>query len=123
MGYATAQDYALQTGTDVPTVRVELLLEQASDAIDMEFRKRGRALPSDGGDELLLRLCRRVCCQLVERALASNVGGDVTQQTWTTGPFSRSMSFAPVGGNLKLNNADRSALGICGTAGFGGAAC
>lgn len=129
MAYATYDDYLLQyPGDTVEQAHAEYLLGQASDAIDMAFRSRGRAIPYDGSDALLLRLCGRVCCQLVNRAVSvetsdvlSGAFADTTQMSMTAGPYTQSYTLSGSGSNIKLNAADLSALGIGGgCAGFSG---
>ena len=118
--YATVDDLSGRyAGIDAGT-RAGALLSDASDAIDMAFRSRGRTVPSEAGDELLLRQARRVCCQLAARELTRDAASDVTQSTVTAGPFSQTLSFGD-GANLRLNRADLQALGLGGgEAGFAG---
>lgn len=122
MAYATYEDYCQQYPSD-PTEQshVEYLLNQASDAIDIAFRSRGRALPSSTDDELLIRVCKRVACQLVNRAVSiegseylSGAFADTTQMSMTAGPYTQSYTLAGNGTNLKLNSADLQALGLYG---------
>lgn len=122
MAYATYEDYLLQYPSDATEqTHVEYLLEQASDAIDMAFRSRGRELPSSQDDELLARQCKRVACQLANRAISvegsdvlSGAFADTTQMSMTAGPYTQSYTLSGSGSNIKLNNADLQALGIYG---------
>lgn len=118
MAYATAEDFAAQyPDCEVDEDTLELLLQQASDAIDMAFRARGIELPSEMDDELLLRVCARVACQLVYREVCNQSSGlpfDATQASWTAGSYSQSYTLSGSGTNLKLNSADLTALGLNG---------
>lgn len=122
MAYAAYSDYILQYPSDTAErAYVEYLLEQATDAIDMAFVSRGREFPSDQGDELLLRLCVRVACQLANRAASvegsdvlSGAFADTTQVSMTAGPYTQSYALSGSGTNIKLNNADLQALGLYG---------
>lgn len=121
MAYATYGDYMKQypSSTDSQGL-IEYLLEQATDAIDMAFRLRGRTLPSETEDELLQRQCARVCCQLVNRQIgaASMDFADATQVSMTAGVYSQSYTLAGNGTNMKLNSADLLALGLVACMGF-----
>lgn len=124
MAYATYDDYVAQyPDASADQGYIAYLLDQASDAIDMAFRSRGRALPSDGTDELVLRVCKRVACQLVNRIISAEgtdwagTFADATQATVTAGVYSQSWTLPGNGSNIKLNDADLQSLGL-----FGGAA-
>lgn len=128
MAYAIYDDYILQyPGDNAEKTHIEYLLGQASDAVDMAFRSRGRSLPEDTGDMLLLRACRRVTCQLANRALSFEGSGelsgafaDTTQLSMTAGPYTQSYTLSGNGSNLRLNAADLESLGLNGgAAGFG----
>lgn len=110
--YATLDDFVAQTGQQ-PNERTELLLSQASDAVDMAFASRGRKPPECPGS-LLWRQCARVCVQLAQREMSDDGTGNVTQQSVTAGPLSQSWTFGDAGLNLKLRADDLKALGLYG---------
>lgn len=118
MVYAKFADYAAQYPSSTAEQSfVELLLEQATDAIDMAFAVRGRTAPNEAGDPLLLKVARRVCCQLANRQAEADSTGlvaDATQASWTAGQFTQSYTLPGNGSNLRLNSADLAALGLGG---------
>lgn len=115
--YATVDDLAARYPNLAADARAEVLLDDATAAIDMAFTSRGRTVPAEAGDALLLKEARRVCCQLVARELTSDDPTDVTQLTVSAGPFSRTASLG-AGRNLRLNAADLAALGLGSGAGW-----
>ncbi len=106
--FATPEDLAQRWHalTSDEQSRAEILLADASDLI---------VSANPDWDTVRENTLKRVCCQMVKRAmLATSLGvaEGVTQVNQTTGPFTDGMSFANPTGDIYLLDSEKQSLGI-----------
>ena len=97
--------------SEAETARAEVLREDAAVRLDVACQ------PSTPPTERELAVRKIVSCEMVKRALVSNVAGagaGVTSIQQGAGPYQETVQFANPTGDLYLTKADRKLLG-CGT--------
>lgn len=102
--FASAEDLAdrWHTLTDEETRRARTLLTDASDIIRDECPHWMNARPAT---------LRRICCQMVKRAMYNDDSPGITQSTQTAGSFSESFTYANPMGDLYLKDGEKLQLG------------
>lgn len=108
MAYATVDELVERWRelSDSERRTTAVLLGDAAAILDAELERCG--LSSEGRTDKL----RYVSCQMVRRAMASSVEGDVTNVSRTAGSFSESYTLANPSGDMYLTSNERRLLGV-----------
>jgi hypothetical protein len=109
--FATKEDLELYWRSLEPSEvdRAELLLQSASDKITLYVEGLEGKIPDDPTD-MVKRVLRDTCCDMVKRAMISSVGGaPLSQFSQTAGVYTESGTYVNPTGDLYLiatNKAD-----------------
>lgn len=110
--FATVGDLELRYRPLAPQEREKAaaLLDDAAALIVVELADAG--IPVRDGDAGQAAALRSVSCSVVRRALSCGDGAAVSQESVTTGPFSKQRTYANPTGDLYLTKQERRLLGI-----------
>lgn len=108
MAYATVKELEERWRdlSETEKGKAAVLLEDAAAILDSELGRCGLE-PEGLSGEL-----RYVSCQMVRRAMASPIEGDVTNLSRTAGSFSESLTLANPSGDMYLTSNERRLLGV-----------
>lgn len=109
----------------IPSTGPFASVEDLSDrwhALTDEETRRARTLLADASDiirdecphwmDVRVNTLKRICCQMVKRAMFNDGSPGITQSTQTAGSFSESVTYANPMGDLYLKDGEKLQLGM-----------